>query len=213
MKEDFSSSSEKGIIEAIHQSLINFVRKNYAEEIDKAYEYFWEEEYPAEYFGGIVLDIGFVNFEDWLISDYRTREGQSFIDLYIEQNDDLSEDALNALEALKGSSIRLFEIVSDDSLKDILLNEDIHIKNDILCKLKPGDIFATRIFKPNSEYVMGKCIYPFNQEFKDKALGFIDNQFNRYIKNKNPDGDMRQFLKDEAYLFNVIWISSLFKSE
>jgi|Deesub1362A_J573_1020465.scaffolds.fasta_scaffold00027_93 hypothetical protein len=206
MKED--------VMTEVLQSVITYVRENHAEEIDKAYEYFWEEEYPEDFLTGTALDIAFVNFEDWLICDYKTQEGNTFIDLYIKQKEDLSEDKLHILEAMKTSVISIYEVISANTalrLKDLLLNEEIHMGKNIIGKLNQGDIFATRVLKLGNEYTIGRCIYPYSQRFKDTLLGYVDKQFNRYVKNKNPEGTMKEFLKDEAYLFNTIWINNLFK--
>ena len=52
-------------------SIIQFVRENHAETIDKAYKYFWDDNTPDEFMGGTALSLGFLNFEDWLIFDYK----------------------------------------------------------------------------------------------------------------------------------------------
>ena len=55
-------------------SIIQFVRENHAETIDKAYKYFWDDQTPEEFMGGTALSLGFMNFEDWLIFDYKVNK-------------------------------------------------------------------------------------------------------------------------------------------
>ncbi len=64
----------------LFQSVVTFARTKQADLIDKAYEFFWEEEDPQDSFGGTALSLGFINFEDWLVCDYRTEDGNSLID-------------------------------------------------------------------------------------------------------------------------------------
>jgi hypothetical protein len=56
----------------------NFIHEHYQEYIQEAFEYFWEEERPEEFLQGILLDIGEINFEDWLTIDYRTALWREF---------------------------------------------------------------------------------------------------------------------------------------
>ena len=73
------------------QSIICFVRDNHAGDIDKAYAYFWDESEPDEFLSGTALELGFLNFEDWLLFDYRVnKDKQTFLDIYVNKNKDLA---------------------------------------------------------------------------------------------------------------------------
>lgn len=201
----------KETLETLFQSLLEFAREGFGEEIDRAYEYFWEEEYPEDFLSGTSLDLAFINFEDWLICDHKTAEGKTLIDIYIEgqgSETPLTDVTLRALQAMRESVISVYE-VEDSKLKD-LISGDVISPNPI-SDLKAGDIFGARFFRLNGESVMARCVYPFTQKVKGAIFAYIEKQFNRYKKHKNPDGTMRDFLKEEAYNINTIWINSLFK--
>lgn len=194
----------------IFNSLIQYVRENHQEAIDKAYEFFWEEDLPEDFLGGTALDIAFINFEDWLLCDY---ENGYFIDLY---SDEKEPDArtLDTMRAMKESVISLYEVTSSDDgvlLKDLLLGGEARLLGQGMGELKKGDLFATRFIELDGERIMSRCVYPFARKAKDAVLGYLESQLKRYRKNKNPEGTMSQFLKEEAYIFNTIWVNSLFK--
>lgn len=196
-------------MQRLYTAAIEYVRLNHTDEIDKAYEYFWEEDFPEDFLRGTALEMAFMNFEDWLLCDYRFPE--TFIDAYMEANP-VGEDA-EVLNAMKNSVISLYEVVSSDGglrLKDLLLDEEAVIE-DGAPELGAGEMFAARLLDIGGKKVMGLCVYPFGSRVKDIVLKYVDKQFKRYTDRKNPEGTMRQFLKDEAYLFNAIWINGLFK--
>ncbi|GAB4389848.1 MAG: hypothetical protein Kow0025_17850 [Thermodesulfovibrionales bacterium] len=196
------------------QSVVGFVREVHAEEIDGAYEYFWEEDYPEDFLMGAALDLAFINFEDWLVCDYRRPDGSSYIDLYLEKNE-ASAAQKTIMEAMKGSLISLYEVARTGGetvvLRDLLLDREAVLSGEVPGELKLGDLFAARLLEIDGQRVMAPCVYPYGRGHRDAVLDFIDKQFSRYVKNKNPEGTMAQYLKDESYIFNTIWITSIFK--
>jgi hypothetical protein len=198
-------------IAEIFNSLIWYVRENHQEAIDRAYEFFWEEDLPEDFLGGTALDIAFINFEDWLLCDYLDPEEGRLIDLYIKEKEP-DAGTSEVLRAMKESFISLYEVVSSNGevlLRDLILGEEARIKGPD--ELKKGDVFATRFIEVGGERFMSRCVYPFSGNSKDAVLADIDAQFKRYIKNKNPEGTMRQFLKEESHVFNTVWVTSIFK--
>ncbi|MDP2168426.1 MAG: hypothetical protein Q8J64_08865 [Thermodesulfovibrionales bacterium] len=203
--------------------VIEYARANCEKEIDDAYDYFWEEEYPEDYLQGIALDVAFINFEDWLICDRQIRDGETIIDLYIRENTGLSGKELAVLREMKESVISLYEVKAaspEPFLSDLLLGAEFPVKKGLPPEgLNKGDVFASRFFKIDGDYVMGKCIYPYGKGMKAKALGQIKKQFDRFMKNEKglatgkdlPAGLMREFLKKYSDTFNVIWFSNLYK--
>lgn len=194
------------------QSLICYVRENHAEKIDKAYEYFWDNNYPEEFLGGTALELGFLNFEEWLIFDYKANtEKETFIDLYVKDNNGLKDDEVKLLNKIKYSVLSLYEVssVSKDkriSLKDLLLGGEFSVSQKTLSKgLKKDDIFAARFLNLDNKQIMSQCVYPYTSGHKKNILGYIDNQMKRYKRNENPDGTMKDFLKDYGDTFNIIW--------
>ncbi|MDP1759439.1 MAG: hypothetical protein Q8K77_06550, partial [Thermodesulfovibrionales bacterium] len=106
-------AKEEALKTELIQSIINYVRENHADAIDKAYAYFWDEKNPDEFLTGNALYIGFVNFEDWLIFDYKANDaGESFIGLYIKNASGLKDDERKLLNKIKGSLLSLYEVVS-----------------------------------------------------------------------------------------------------
>jgi len=199
----------------------SFIYEHYQEYIQEAFEYFWEEERPEEFLQGILLDIGEINFEDWLTIDYRTPYGESFLDLYREFSE-VSEEESIILDALKESRISLYEVESNSEegivIKDLIAQERYKIKSDALNslnlsveKIKVGELFATRLIKLNGEIIMGRCVYPFRASLKDEVLRYIEMQYKRYLKNENPSGNIESFLKDASSIFNTIWVTTLNK--
>ncbi|MBI4823003.1 MAG: hypothetical protein HY805_02080 [Nitrospirae bacterium] len=196
----------------LYRAVIEYARKNHADEIDKAYEYFFEEEYPEDFLEGIALDIAFINFEDYLICDWKTETHKTLIDLYINENKKLDDRELKVLNEIKDSVISLYEVSSTTphiTLKDLILDTEFNLK-DKTTRFSGGDIFAGRFFKINRGYSMSRCVYPYGGKMKKTVLEYFNKQFNRYIKNENPDGTKKDFLKFHSDVFNTIWVSELY---
>ncbi|MFN3739733.1 MAG: hypothetical protein ACK4TF_03540 [Thermodesulfovibrionales bacterium] len=197
-------------IYSILNQISEFIYENYQEDIQEAFEYFWEEEKPEDILHGMMLDMGELNFDDWLTVDYRNPYGEGFLELY-EKYSELSEDEKKILTALKESMISLYEVedVSNNSirLKDLLRDKRLEFISERLSRLKNGDLFATRFITIDNEIFMGKCIYPFHSFQKDEVLKYLDMQFKRYLKNENPQGDIESFLKEASSVFNTVWLT------
>lgn len=196
------------------QSIIDYVRKNHAEAIDKAYAYFWDEKNPDGFLSGNALYIGFVNFEDWLIFDYKANDaGEAFIDLYIKNSTGLKDDECTLLNKIKGSLLSLYEVVSVSKdkrvlLKDLLMGGEVSMKGKTLTKgLKKGDVFAARILPLDKGHVVSGSVYPFRAEDKKTVLEYVNRMFRRYTKNENPKGTIKDFLRDYGDVFNMAWIN------
>jgi len=196
------------------QRIIGDLRANRAEAIDKAYEYFWDEHKPDEFLSGTALAMGFINFEDWLITDWKaTEQGETFLDLYISKTGDLPEGEKDVLRKVGESVLSLYEVesVSKDKrvlIKDVLLGGEYSLRDRNLTRgLKKGDLFATRILQLDGGAVMSGCVYPYRKGDKRQVLRYIDKQFGRYVRNVRPGGTMRQYLKDYGDVFNLVWLN------
>lgn len=210
---------EEEIKTRLFQSAIEYVRKNHQEAIDKAYEYFWDEQNPDEFLTGTPLEIGFINFEDWLIFDCKAKDKkETFLEVYAGEHG-LSGEDMEVVSKVKDSVLSLYEVasVSRDKrvlLKDLLLGDECSLRNKTLTRgLNKGDLFATRIFNLDGNQVMSVCVYPFRQDQKKKVLDYVDKQFKRYLKNANPEGTMRQYLKEYGDVFNLIWLNFVTKPD
>ncbi|RJQ41129.1 MAG: hypothetical protein C4550_02320 [Nitrospiraceae bacterium] len=207
-------AKEEALKTELIQSIINYVRVNHADAIDKAYAYFWDEKNPDEFLSGNALYIGFVNFEDWLIFDYKVNDaGDSFIDLYMKNSIGLKDTELALLNKIKGSLLSFYEVVSVSRdkralLKDLLMGGEIPLKEKSLTKgLKKGDIFAARLLPIDKGHVMSGSVYPFRRDDKKTVLDYVNRMFRRYTKNENPNGTIRDFLGNYGDVFNMAWMN------
>ena len=201
-------------IKDLFQDIIQYIRLNHTEAIDRAYEYFWDKENPDEFLSGSALTLGFHNFEDWLVYDYKANEdGETFIDLFLKDRRDLPKEDSDLLMKARGSVMSLFEVtsVAKDkrvAIKDILLDGEADLREKSLTRgLKKGDLFAARILKLDGKDVMSACVYPYVTSQKKQVLAYVDKQFSRYVRNVKKDGTMKEYLKDYGDVFNLIWMN------
>jgi len=201
------------------QSIIQYVRQNHKDAIDKAYEYFWDVNYPDEFLNGTALELGFINFEDWLVFDYKVNDDkESFINLYVKNSGCLQEEELEVIAKIKDSVLGLYEVKSVSKDKRVLLGDllgggEFSLREKSLTRgLKKGDIFVTRLLNLDRQHVMSGCVYPFAAGQKKTILEYVDKQFNRYRKNVDPEGTMEKYLKDYGDIFNIIWMNFILKT-
>jgi len=199
------------------QSLIEYIRENHAKEIDNAFDFFWEEEEPDEFLGGTALIMGFHNFEDWMAFDYILPEvKKSFIDLYIESKSP-SEAVKSALNAMKDSFVSLFEVKSIDNdgvvLNDIATGKDLPIQDKRLETLSKGDMFGARALDLGDGPILTKAIYPFGNRFKEHVMKNLESMYNRHEKHCEGKSCMEDFLRQETYTINTVWVTCLFKAK
>lgn len=211
-EEKYNMGKEESLKTGLVCSIIQFVRENHAETIDKAYKYFWDDNSPDEFMSGTALSLGFLNFEDWLIFDYKVDGKETFIDIYI-KNNTVKDNEAELLRSIKDSVISLYEVasVAKDKrivLKDLLMDSEHALRDKALTRgLSKGDIFATRLLTLDGKTRMSGCVYPYTAGQKETVLTYVDKQFKRYIRNVKSDGTMRDFLKDYGDVLNVIWMN------
>lgn len=201
----------------IYNDITEFIMENYQEDLQDAFEHFWEEERPEDFLQGIMLEMAEMNFEDWLVIDYRNPYGETFLDIY-ERYSDLPENDRTLINAMRQSRLSLYEVKGlkkgegentpdEILLEDLLRGNSYRLSSKVLSQLRPGEIFATRLIEFNGEVILGKCVYPFHSSVKSELLKYLDLQFRRYLKNNTPHGDMESFLKEESSIFNTLWLS------
>jgi len=202
--------------EELFQSVIEYIRKEHEKEIDEAYDYFWEEEDPEEMLGGTGLAMGFHNFEDWMVCDYINKETQkSFIDHYIETKSP-SEGEAKALSLMKDSYISIYEVKSiGDSvtLNNVATGDDITISDDRLKTLSIGDMFGARVLDLGDGPFLTSAIYPFGNKFREHVMKHLEAMYNRYAKHCEGEKCMEDFLKQESYTINTVWVTCLFRAK
>ena len=201
--------------EELFQSVIEHIRENHEQEINDAYDYFWEEDDPEEFLGGTTLAMGFHNFEDWMVCDYVDKPtGKTFIESYINAKSPSAEDK-SALGAMQDSHISLFEIksVGDTvTLTDICSESEITLADDRLKCLSPGDMFGARILELGDDRIMTNAIYPFGSKYKDAVMKHLEGMYKRYEKHYD-DPTMQKFLRQETYTINTVWVTCLFRAK
>jgi hypothetical protein len=204
---------EEDIKTELARTIMERAREQHVEAIDRAYEYFWDSNHPDEFLNGTALALGFVNFEDWFIFDYRANElGETFLDLYAKDNQCLSGEESSVISRMRDSVLSLYEVasVSKDKrvlLKDLLLGEEVSLREKTLTRgLKKGDLFAARILELDGRQIMSGSVYPYLQSQKKRVLGYAEKQYARYKRHVNPEGTMREYLKQYGDVFNLIWM-------
>lgn len=203
----------KDLISDAYESVIEYARNNFAREIDEAYDFFWEEEDPAEIMGGHALELSFINFEDWLVCDYIPGDSSpGLVDRFIEAESP-EEWLKDTLLKLKKSHLSLYEVISAGDpagVSDIATgNDEFKVSDEQIAALEKGYTFAARFVEIGGVKFMGRSVYPFGVKMKDEIKWLINAQFDRYRKNKNPEGRMDDFLRDESYALNMTWVSCL----
>jgi hypothetical protein len=203
MREDISEAFNK---------VIHYIRTKHAAEIDTAYDFFWEEEDPQDILSSTALELGFLNFEDWLICDYRPKDGTGFIDRYIE-DEKPDEGTTKVLGSLKDSFISLYEVLSVEGggvkLRDLVRNTERTLRDEGLSSLTPAKLFAARLLLVDDAPLMGRCVYPFGDR-REPVRQALQSQYERYTKHVDSGANMEAFLRSETYVFNTIWVSSLY---
>ncbi len=200
------------LLNSAFNSVIEYLRESAAEEIDDAYDFFWEEEDPEDILGGTALGIAFINFEDWLVCDYRRKAlHESLIDVYIKAKKPDGRTS-SVLTAMRDSVLSVYRVkaIGEGScaVEDMLGGGESALTGTAVPKLRQGDIFGGRIFEFEGRNLLGRGIYPFNESNLDRAKVFFDKELKRYMR-KHPDGTLRQMLKEEAYYMNVVWLNCL----
>ena len=201
--------------EELFQSIVEHIRENHEQEINDAYDYFWEEEDPEEFLGGTTLAMGFHNLEDWMVCDYVDKAtGKTFIESYINAKSPASDD-MSALDAMKNSYISLYEVksVGDTvTLIDICSDAEIALDDDRLKSLAPGDMFGARMLTLGDSLIMTNAIYPFGSKYKEAVMKHLDSMYKRYEKHYE-DPTMQKFLRQETYTINTVWVTCLFRAK
>ena len=100
---------EEEIKTRVFQGALNYVREIHPTGIDTAYNYFWDDQQPDEFMGGVALELGFINFEDWLIFDYKANENkESFLSIYAKCNPCPGDGDAEIVDKIKDSVLSLY---------------------------------------------------------------------------------------------------------
>ncbi len=173
---------------------------------------FWDDFVPQQHLEGHFLEIAYQNFFEWICFDFiiDPDQNKTLIDLYMEQNRQLSQDEHAVLTKMKNSVISLYEVqeVFPEKgllLKDLLIGGEFDVKEKLATRgLKRWDIFATRLLLIDGQYIMSGSVYPYHIGFKQRILDDILQEYKEY-REEFPDAAMDGFLKETGDIFNFHW--------
>lgn len=206
------SGKEETARKRLVANLLTFYNRQHKETIEEAKEIFWGDFVPQNYLEGHALDIAYQNFFEWICFDFIIDPDRSktLIDLYTEQNKNLTQDEHAVLTKTKNSCISLYEVqeVFPEKgllLKDLLMGGEFDVKEKSATReLKRWDIFATRLLLIDGQYIMSGSVYPYHIRFKNRILDDIMDAYREY-REEVPDGTMDMFLKESGEIFNFHW--------
>jgi len=194
-------------------NVMDYVRSSFPDEVDEAYDHYWEEDDPEDFLSGMPLELGFLNFEDWLVCDYAPKDGKCMIDRYIDEKKP-SQDEIKVLEALKDSFVSIYEVASNKDgvtkFRDIVRDgsPEYDIKDERFSSLPVGECFGGRLLNVDGTWHMGRSLYPFGKARKGQALDYFGMMTKRFLK-FNKDATVDDFLRQESYAVNIVWLSCL----
>jgi hypothetical protein len=194
------------------ENLLAFYNKQHRDTIEEAKVLFWNDFVPQDYLDGHALDIAYQNFFEWITFDFiiESDTNKTLIDLYMEQNKNLTQDEHLVLTKMKNSCISLYEVqeVFPEKgllLKDLLMGGEFDVKEKAATRgLKRWDIFATRLLLIDGQYIMSGSAYPYHLHSKNRILEDIMQEYKEY-REEFPDGTMDMFLKESGDIFNFHW--------
>jgi hypothetical protein len=194
------------------ENLLAFYNKQHRDTVEEAKEIFWNDFIPQDYLDGHALEIAYQNFFEWVTFDFiiDPDANKTLIDLYMEQNKNLTQDEHVVLTKMKNSCISLYEVqqVFPEKgllLKDLLMGGEFDVKEKAATRgLKRWDIFATRLLLIDGQYIMRGSVYPYHLNFKNRILEDIMQTYKEY-REEVPNGTMDMFLKESGEIFNFHW--------
>lgn len=192
---------------------MDYVRAGFPQEVEDAYDQYWEEDDPEDFLSGMPLELGFLNYEDWLICDYAPTDGKCMIDRYIAEKGPSAED-IKTLNALKDSFVSIYEVIANDSgatmLKDVVREDSpvYDIEDERFSALPVGECFGARLLQIDGKWHVGRSLYPFGKARKEQALEYFGIMLKRFRK-FNQDASVEDFLRAESYTVNIVWLSCL----
>ncbi len=207
---------EEFIKSKLLQEILAFVRRNYRNRIDDAYDYFWDDFDPEEYLDAYSFSLADINFWEWLVHDWEPEEdnGKTPIELYMESARGLGPEDKKVLLRMNDAVISLYEVqeVFPEEgllLKDLLLGGECYVRERAATRsLRRWDIFATRLLRLDDNIIMSGCIYPYSRTHKEPMINYLKKCFNSYRKDF-PESTMREFLKRCSDVFNYCWYENI----
>ena len=98
-------------------------------------------------------------------------------------------------------------------LSDIATGKDLTINDERLGALSKGDMFGARVLDLGEGPILTNAIYPFGNRFKEHVMKNLDSMYNRHEKHCEGQSCMEDFLRQETYTINTVWVTCLFKAK
>jgi len=193
-------------------NILRFCERYLKNEINIAYEMFWDEFDPESCLDSDRIELADINFMDWFIHDWvvDSEIGNFVVDIYIAENKKLNEDEILFFEKMKSSVISLYEIQKISEGENILLKDLIRGGKYKLEEMMPqmpfedGVIIATRIIEIDGKHHFSGCIYPFPMDEKENIIEFVNDALEDY-RELLPGNTVTDFLEDNGEIFNKYW--------
>ena len=203
---------EESIRARLVQELLIYFNTNYADELEEALFFFWDDFDPTEHLDETTINLAEINFWEWIVYDFIIDEenDKTLIDLYIENNSRLSSDEHRMLTKMRNSVISLYEvqevfIEKGLLLKDLLIGGEYDVREKAATRsLRKWDIFATRLLHIDGAHIMSGSVYPYPLKQKERILDDLLGEFEDY-RIDYPSGSLGEFLKRNSETFNFYW--------
>ncbi|TCO80073.1 hypothetical protein [Marinisporobacter balticus] len=184
----------------IEENVLNFlVKGKFNEDIEDAKEYFNRN------FGEVMVnDKWIIDFNSWLIYDYKMKKGKTIIEKYHEfMEDQLSDEENEWIEKRIQSYLSLYELKrieeNEGLLQDIFTKKEYWINLDQIQEMKSRDLILARRIKIAKQYkLIGNTIYV-PEIFRNDIEKNILIQYEEY-KYKSKYGSVEEFLKSNRLL-------------
>jgi hypothetical protein len=123
--DNVDTGREESIRARLVQELLRYFKTNYADKLEEALFFFWDDFDPAEHLDQATINLTDINFREWIVYDFIIDEenDKTLIDLYIENNSRLSSDEHRMLKKMRNSVISLYEVQEVFTEKGLLLKD------------------------------------------------------------------------------------------
>lgn len=158
-----------------------------------------------------------IAFDLWLSFDFLDKDGNSFIDSYLNEYwDSLTSDEIRILEARNDSNISLFEVISIDDgylvLKNLLENKEESVWEEDLAEVVGlGDLIFSRIANLLGLNTFVGSISYLPSSVKDEFIREIFVDFNN-LRGVFPDLSMKLYLKNHSINLYTIYTNCVFEA-
>ncbi len=170
---------------------------SFAEEIEAAKDYFYTFVGQGGMNGELHLD-----FNSWLIYDYKLQDGQSFLEkYYTASKDDLSKEEIDFINKLVDSYLSIYDVVGTKNeyvtIKDIFSKEIYDIKQENILDIQGKELVMGRITGiPDQCWLAGNKQY-IPSAFKTSIERSMLEGFESF-KKKNRYSNWKMYLKDHS---------------